>query len=634
MQPSKHSNPGFFSGWSSLLAALLLLICIGVPVWQLQIASPYPDTTPGEEPGAAFSESSSSAAEETLTAPAASEGHNNSVAPPPVDNTSSANPTTGNCCLKDWNEGGQIARCFEGYTQADCEEVEILDPEWSGPVCGECTTEESSASSSASSEGPGCCICYYRPNDQCAGRTAETTSDMDESAVNQANYEACVRAACEDGIDNDGDGKIDSADNGCYASWDNSEETGMPEQLDCLFDWEDLTCKSEFEVLCKLKLQAHVDAGDCSETFLQNQDEEFSEEDQTRLSQCSEQIIEHEGHNEEDECEHFITLVEACASCAGPNCSSITGIDWACLTLANQDALDAFIAGAESIASTYGMSVDVRASQTSTEGECSSMIQVQVHLGETTVTYPDCHEEDEYCPVVDEDATCMDGTTETEEICCVNPNGRSPRRVFVRGDSCPEIEPCYNYTGMSCDSVGQVITCRSGSRLKTKVCCVNNNPQQEEDNKWRTGHSVRNCPSVPSCDSMTASDVCQDPDNLNRKAVCLDEGARKIYACCADFSSGPNAGWTEVGYGGSCPYTEHVGECSASRSAWLPMSASWAATEAVQASYEVAAAAYERYEGSCEEGDMTSVQSTGFIYTTYDKTLEYTCTAGEEPDEE
>ena len=264
-----------------------------------------------------------------------------------------------------------------------------------------------------------CCTCYFEPHPECDGR--DQTS--------------CTLYECTDGIDNDGDGKIDDLDAQCAGEVglrDESETEPGRQGNNC--SWSggqaDGVCKSRFEIQCGMDF-----AGNSCD-YVRVLPEGPSVPYPAYLV-CTESQDFHEGHSDPSECTSYIEEFRRCIQCNSAQCQiyTING----CSTFENLEAARAAAITLQGTMAANGIeTVIVEGNQMESSPTCKSTVTFTITETGVTETYGPCNVYD-YCYTNGATFKCTntDGIV-VDGICCSYGNYPNPvRRIAVDG-VCPE----------------------------------------------------------------------------------------------------------------------------------------------------------------------------------------------------
>jgi hypothetical protein len=282
-----------------------------------------------------------------------------------------------------------------------------------------------------------CCTCYYEEHPECAGRSEN----------------ACRHYDCTDGIDNDGDGKVDGDDAECddeYADPDASESQDGIQRNDCA--WSDGQCGSRFEQQCAEDFDANGCSANARRTLPQGQSVPYPAE-----PACTETQDFTTGHSGPSECTSFVNQIRTCVECSTTQCQRY--VRTGCSTFEDLDAARRDVQGLRWTMRRYGIdSVVVEGNQMLASPTCMSIVKFTVTDEGVNEEYGPCNFGD-YCYQHGERYRCTkpDGTV-TDGICCTNPSGLEPPFVRAEGQSCPRA-----FTEGTCSGVGTAWSCSPGA---------------------------------------------------------------------------------------------------------------------------------------------------------------------------
>lgn len=279
-----------------------------------------------------------------------------------------------------------------------------------------------------------CCLCQYQPSPECVGK-------------NQA---ACTAIACNDGIDNDGDGLVDyPEDPDCTGRDDNGEGPGR-QQNDCVWYDEDGTpdrCIGFLERGCRRWL-ASSDQDSCDTTIVTKDGDSLADHRED-LAQCTSLDYYRDGHGRG--CNAAGQEVIACLQCVGDHCTDLNFIDVSCSTFNNTGLAVAWAEHIQDQINARGgtQTITWAANQAVSTDSCTTYLQFTIEEGEIFADVEPCHSSDDACYMAGESAWCTDDAGQrVRQTCC--PHLERSGGKWQRVDSaaqCPAPPP-REYTGL------------------------------------------------------------------------------------------------------------------------------------------------------------------------------------------
>jgi len=193
-----------------------------------------------------------------------------------------------------------------------------------------------------------CAVCYF--------------DELQVASCGAKTIEQCGKTACNDGIDNDGDGKKDfPEDMGCVATNDDSEGLDFIGN-DCrVFEG---ACKTRFEVECKEWLASKTSVEEANRFLVAE-----SDPPPTALDKCTSLDFMRKGHGRG--CYQFAQLVNGCVKNCSPEFGAIVCKDDGCNVFQNKDSV-AFWTDWLQQSLKPGQTIEMKASQVARGNDCSA----------------------------------------------------------------------------------------------------------------------------------------------------------------------------------------------------------------------------------------------------------------------
>lgn len=288
----------------------------------------------------------------------------------------------------------------------------------SGPVCGDGTVEEDEGEecddgntknkdgcSSICKKEKKCAVCQYMnspANSGCGGRPVDS----------------CV-AACQDGKDNDGDGKVDTGDLGCAHLGDDSEELGTATNIECRVYKG--ACMGWFEKECKEWLET-------KQTDVEEENKHMIEETLPlpSLDGCSDLRQNRNGHGLG--CSNFLQLVEACTVACNGSLQNAVCEDEGCSVFSTKAEVEAKLAQLEQRGILEGKTFSFTGQQIwQNKNECPSTGAAVTYRynGKFTRECQTCQAENSQCAQGGATAECSslgDTKCDATRYCCAKGN--------------------------------------------------------------------------------------------------------------------------------------------------------------------------------------------------------------------
>lgn len=245
-----------------------------------------------------------------------------------------------------------------------------------------------------------CCSCYYEEHPECTGRPKD----------------ACSPRECSDGIDNDGDGKIDADDDQCDNSdlgkFDASESEVGRQADDCKWDGVLLKCRNMFEMDCENDFRKNA----CDTERMLPITEPKQPYPDSLVCTATKDF--QQAHSESYLCNAYMQDVQSCVTCSTATCQRY--VNSGCRTFANiGDAR----AGAQAIQATMRLRgirmVYVEGHQMLASPTCSSLYTLKITQQTITEEYGFC-KFGNYCYMTGESYKCKDEASGSivDGVCC------------------------------------------------------------------------------------------------------------------------------------------------------------------------------------------------------------------------
>lgn len=334
-------------------------------------------------------------------------------------------------------------------------------------------SSESSESSESSAPDPDpkhCCLCQYQHVEGCDG-----FEDKD----------SCRQTACNDGVDNDGDGKKDYPDDtGCTSAVDH-DETDTYKQKDCV--WHQGSCMGWFESGCQKWKDEEPQKSSCDTMTITKDSERVHTME--ALKGCTQISYYRDGHGQG--CTAFAHRIIGCLHCTGPQCTQLNAVDIGCSTFQDLRMARIWMQNVQHRLAP-GQHVTVTANQAVSTDTCTSELHYDLTVTTITEEPGQCHASTERCFGVGETAVCKqsDGTLRWE-ICCKG----LPRNggYWTAGNSCPPA-PAQTINGR-CRYHDQRYKCSDASAHAVAEAeqCLSHNRQECA----RKGYNTFNFPDCP-----------------------------------------------------------------------------------------------------------------------------------------